>query len=73
MKVTSALRARSLPCTVMLFVSVICVSARIVPMKVLPEFFSHAESTFQRRRRLPDLRWRRREGVYDSSSAIPPP
>ena len=48
MKVTSALRARSLPCTVMLFVSVIWVNARIVPTKVLPEFFNHAESTFQK-------------------------
>jgi hypothetical protein len=48
MNVTSALRARSLPSTVMLSVSVICVSARIVPTNVLPEFWRKAELTFQK-------------------------
>jgi hypothetical protein len=32
----------------MLLVSVIEVRARIVPTKVLPEFFSHADWTFQK-------------------------
>jgi hypothetical protein len=32
----------------MLLVSVICVSARIVPTNVLPEFLSHADWTFQK-------------------------
>jgi hypothetical protein len=48
MKVTSALRAKTLPSTVMLSVSVIWVSARIVPTKVLPVFFRDAELTFQK-------------------------
>ena len=48
MKVTSALRAKTLPSTVMCSVSVIWVSARIVPMKVLSVFFKNAELTFQK-------------------------
>jgi hypothetical protein len=48
MKVTSALRARTRPSTVMSSVSVIWVKARIVPMKVLPVFFRNAELTFQK-------------------------
>ena len=48
MNVTSALRARTLPSTVMFSVSVICVSARIVPMKVLSVFLRNAELTFQK-------------------------
>ncbi len=43
MKVTSALRAKTLPLTVMPLVSVIWVRARIVPTNVLPEFFRNAE------------------------------
>ena len=48
MNVTSALRARSLPWTVMLSVSVICVRARIVPTNVKPVFCRKADWTFQK-------------------------
>jgi len=48
MKVTSALRARTLPSTVMFSVSVIWVRARIVPMKVRFVFRRNAELTFQK-------------------------
>ena len=48
MKVTSALRARTLPSTVMFSVSVIWVRARIVPTNVLSVFFKKAELTFQK-------------------------
>ncbi len=48
MNVTSAFRARTLPSTVMLSVSVICVRARIVPTNVLPVFLRNADCTFQK-------------------------
>ena len=48
MKVTSALRAKTLPSTVMFSVSVIWVRARIVPTKVLFVFLRNAELTFQK-------------------------
>ena len=47
MNVTFVPRARTLPCTVMLSVSVIAVSARIVPTKEKPLFDRNAEWTFQ--------------------------
>ena len=47
MNVTSALRARTLPSTVMFSVSVIWVRARIVPTNVLFVFLRNAELTFQ--------------------------
>ena len=46
--VTSALRARSRPCTVMLLVKVIWVSAMIVPTNVKPLFARNADWTFQK-------------------------
>ena len=46
--VTLSLRARSLPSTVMLLVSVICCRARIVPTNEKPVFDRKAELTFQK-------------------------
>ena len=46
--VTLALRARSLPWTVMLLVNVICVRAMIVPTNPKPVFVRNADWTFQK-------------------------
>src|ERR1700693_4328396 len=48
MKVTLALRANTLPSTVMCSVSVICVRARLVPTEFLFVFFRNAELTVQK-------------------------